>query len=77
MITKNKDFPKYLPYAEVIGEITAYNKAATVEAEVTISEVHYNEGRQWAHEGDTVKLSPADAKVLERAGQIRVISTKG
>lgn len=72
----HKDFPRYLPYVEMLGEINAYNKAATVEAEVIVAEAFYNQGKQWGLEGETVQLSAADAKALERAGHVRVAASK-
>lgn len=53
-----------------------YDKLATVEALVLRDRVHYHEGHRWAFEGDTVKLSPKDAKALEKAGQVKVVSAK-
>lgn len=52
----------------------AYEKSATVEAVVLRDRVHFNEGHSWAFEGDTVKLSPTDAKALEKVGQVKVVS---
>jgi hypothetical protein len=72
----HKDFPRYLPYVEMLDEINDYNKAATVEAEVMVAEAFYNQGKQWGLEGETVKLSTGDAKLLERVGHVRVVSSK-
>lgn len=54
----------------------AYDKIATVEAVVTIDRAHYHDGHRWAFDGETVKLSPKDAKVLEKAGHVKVVSAK-
>lgn len=53
-----------------------YDKLATVEAVVTIDRAHFHDGHRWAFEGGTVKLSPKDAKALEKAGHVKVVSAK-
>lgn len=51
-----------------------YDKLATVEAVVLFDRVHYHDGHRWAFQDETVKLSPKDAKALERAGQVKIVS---
>lgn len=69
--------PRYLHYPEMKADIEAYAELATVEVEVTDKRIHFNDGKQWADPGDVkVKLSPADAGLLERRGQINIVSKK-
>ena len=54
----------------------AYNDKATVEAVVLVDRVHYDSGKQWAFQGETVQLTPADAALLEKHGQVKLAAKK-
>jgi hypothetical protein len=71
-----KDFPRFLSYAENAPEIAAYRKAATTEVIVMIDRAFYDDGRQWAHRGEIVKVSADDAALLESVDQVRIVSKK-
>lgn len=72
----NKDFPRFLPYPEVAEEIKAYRERATVEAVVLADCAHFQDGKQWGHEGETVYLSERDFATLEKAGQVELVGRK-
>jgi hypothetical protein len=71
-----KDFPRFLAYTENAADIAAYGETAQTEIIVMIDRAFYDEGRQWAHRGEIVKVSAADAKLLEAADQVRIVSVK-